>query len=1039
MADICTHFYARVRAQLLRLGKAMAQELTVGQLMLRNILPSDVYSGEVLDKKGLQEVMARVAKFHPEKYEDISHNLVTLGLRVGEQTGGASFDLNDIKSSKSGLAREQTIRAQMRQILDTSQGEDRMRRIRDLLEVESANQTRDVLAESEAENNSFARQLKGAGRGSPGALTSMRSGNVAVADATGRTVPIPITRGFSSGLTPMQYLGASYGARLGLATTKLGVGQGGFLCFAGETLVRMADGSTKRIDQIMPGDWVLGANKDGQTMPVQVLNRWDNGYQSAVQYDFSINSQRGVSFSVIATPGHEVLAAADAYYRSRFRKSNPQSQVSNGALLKVQLGHCKRRKHRLYLNGPAVEWGGQRAEPFAWLYGFCLGDGCNSSGKANFATADSDVLQTVSNIVEPFGLQVRPARTTRSDFEYAIRAFRLGEPWRLNVFSTRLRQLGHLGKTAEHKFIHEEVWSWDKESICQMLSGLFEADGCVSLTASNTITISLTMGAARVVKMAHELLSVVLGVHSTQPKKFKPGKTASRPSAKMPAIPQARIPMWSISITGYENVSRFVSQLPARGVKLKLAHRLLTELGYPRKFPVTASVRLEQPLGECPVFDLEVDHPDHMYVLACGLVVSNSKLLQQAGHRIVVTADDDDRPIGRKRGLLVETDDHSNIGALLADDYGPFPRNTPITPRIQAALRKMGLGEILVRSPITGSSVQGGVYAKDAGLRENGQLAAIGDSIGQQASQAIGEIATQQKLGAKHVGGRLGAKSGTPGLQGFDLVEKLTNLSENNRGFATHAQADGVVRSIREAPQGGKYVQIGEDEHYVAPGFEVTVKPGQSIEAGLPISNGVPNPAMVLKHRGIGEGRHYMVNSLRQALGRDKVDRRQLELLATGLIDRVRFSEEYEDFLPDDVVPYSRVERMYTPREDSEERSPTAANNYYLEEPVAHYSIGTRVTPSIAATMSKLKIPAVRVHKNPTPFQPEVTRGLDLLSSDPDWMTRFLGSNLKKSFLSAVHYGAESDEEGTSFVPSRARAVDFGRLPLQQGVPLTGD
>jgi hypothetical protein len=42
-------------------------------------------------------------------------------------------------------------------------------------------------------------------------------------------------------------------------------------------------------------------------------------------------------------------------------------------------------------------------------------------------------------------------------------------------------------------------------------------------------------------------------------------------------------------------------------------------------------------------------------------------------------------------------------------------------------------------------------------------------------------------------------------------------------------------------------------------------------------------------------------------------------------------------------------------------------------------------------------------------------------------MTRMLGSNLRKSTLQAVHRGAISDEQGTSYVPSLAKAVDFGR------------
>jgi hypothetical protein len=48
------------------------------------------------------------------------------------------------------------------------------------------------------------------------------------------------------------------------------------------------------------------------------------------------------------------------------------------------------------------------------------------------------------------------------------------------------------------------------------------------------------------------------------------------------------------------------------------------------------------------------------------------------------------------------------------------------------------------------------------------------------------------------------------------------------------------------------------------------------------------------------------------------------------------------------------------------------------------------------------------------------------IGDDPDWMTRFLGSNQKKSLLTAVHRGAVSDTKSTSFVPSLAAGMTFG-------------
>ena len=49
------------------------------------------------------------------------------------------------------------------------------------------------------------------------------------------------------------------------------------------------------------------------------------------------------------------------------------------------------------------------------------------------------------------------------------------------------------------------------------------------------------------------------------------------------------------------------------------------------------------------------------------------------------------------------------------------------------------------------------------------------------------------------------------------------------------------------------------------------------------------------------------------------------------------------------------------------------------------------------------------------------------IGADPDWLTRFLGSNQKKSLLQAAHRGGKSDTRSTSFVPSLAQGLDFAK------------
>src|SRR4029077_3110924 len=229
-----------------------------------------------------------------------------------------------------------------------------------------------------------------------------------------------------------------------------------------------------------------------------------------------------------------------------------------------------------------------------------------------------------------------------------------------------------------------------------------------------------------------------------------------------------------------------------------------------------------------------------------------------------------------------------------------------------------------------------------------------------------------------------------------------------------------------------QYVTINNERHYVGQGFGLKVKRGDEVEAGDVISDGWPNPWEVVHHKGVGEGRRYFVDSMARAYRSAglKVNRRNLELLSRGLINHVRLTEETDQHAPDDVIPYSTLEHTYEPREGAMEGHPRRLAGHYLERPVLHYSIGTKIRPSVTRDLEHFGVAKVVAHPEPPPFQAEMIRGMASLHHDPDWMTRMYGSGLKGSLLDAVHRGGTSDELGTSFVPGLARAVDFGRVGL---------
>ena len=404
------------------------------------------------------------------------------------------------------------------------------------------------------------------------------------------------------------------------------------------------------------------------------------------------------------------------------------------------------------------------------------------------------------------------------------------------------------------------------------------------------------------------------------------------------------------------------------------------------------------------------------------------KQLTQMAHRLLVTADDDDDEerlaTAHDRGMPSDVDDPDNEGGLLSRPVGPYKRNTVLTPKILRDIKQMGIKDILVRSPIVGGPEDGGVYAKDVGYREKGRLPPTGDYVGIAAVQALSEPVSQGQLSSKHSGGVGGANS----ISGFKALNALVQVPKKYPDGATHTQLDGRVQDIRQAPQGGYYVSVGGQDHYVPADRQVSVKKGDDLEAGDSLSDGMPNPAEIVKHKGIGEGRRYFTQAMRQVMKNSGMSphRRNIELLSRGIVNHVRMSDEYGDYVPDDIVPYSVLERNWQSRTGAVTGNPGSLNGHYLEQPVLHYSIGTKIGKNVTTNLQKYGITSVQAHKEPPPFESEMVRGMSNISNDPDWMTRMLGSYQEKGLMNSVQRGLTSDTAGSSYVPALARGETFG-------------
>lgn len=413
------------------------------------------------------------------------------------------------------------------------------------------------------------------------------------------------------------------------------------------------------------------------------------------------------------------------------------------------------------------------------------------------------------------------------------------------------------------------------------------------------------------------------------------------------------------------------------------------------------------------------------------------KQLAQAAHRLTVTQK---KCTCGFRSVDGNYDDSDDIGAVLAEDVGDYKQGTPIDAKMLKSFKSNNT-KYRVLSPLTCGAKEG-VCAMSAGIRSRGSLPEIGDNIGIPAAQSISEKLSQGMLSSKHTGG-LATKTESEEEKrqeertGFDYINRLIQTPKTFPNEAAVSTVDGVVNKILEAPQGGSYAYINGEKFYISPNHKPLIKEGDSVEAGDVLSDGIPNPAKIVEHKGVIEGRKHLLSVLREGLENtgSKTNRRNIELLVRGLINHVQITdpEGYAGYMPDEIARYDALASEWEPRENSQELNLESAKGKYLEQDVLDYGFGTRLTPRVVKSMKEKGINKLVVNDDPPPFKPVMVPAMQNISKDEDWMTRMYGSGLAKSFTNAVHTGKESKLHSTSFVPGLAEGSQFGDTLKQTG------
>jgi DNA-directed RNA polymerase subunit beta' len=380
---------------------------------------------------------------------------------------------------------------------------------------------------------------------------------------------------------------------------------------------------------------------------------------------------------------------------------------------------------------------------------------------------------------------------------------------------------------------------------------------------------------------------------------------------------------------------------------------------------------------------------------------------------------------GTTNGVAMYADDPHLLDRYLAQSIGGVSAGTIMTAQLAAKLK----GKTLVmRSPMT-CEAPGGVCQRCYGLNTKGQVPQVGFNVGMIAAHAMGEPLTQMTLSAKHATRTAGSEAQKTALSGLTGFKQLTEIPQSFFNKATLASHAGNVTAVKAAPQGGHYVHVDEQEHYVPPQLGVRVRRGAPVEAGDALSDGIPKPDEVVKHKGLGAGRRYLVDQLHGIYDRQGIDldKRHLELLAKTDLNYVRImDQDSEDLgvMRGDVIDYNRFRAAVS--KDAKKVAVTDAIGSTLGDNALHHTVGTRVTPTIARELARSGVkrvqiaPRIPVHE---PIMKPISR-TPLLH--PDWLAKLGHRNLKNVILEGAAFGELSDVHGRHPVPAFVFGEEFG-------------
>lgn len=361
-------------------------------------------------------------------------------------------------------------------------------------------------------------------------------------------------------------------------------------------------------------------------------------------------------------------------------------------------------------------------------------------------------------------------------------------------------------------------------------------------------------------------------------------------------------------------------------------------------------------------------------------------------HEVITTHD-----CGTRNGIMVDLSDKKRV--MFHVEAGT---NRIIGERTYGELVRTGVKRIKIRSTLTCEAKEG-VCQMCYGLNSNGNIPSIGENVGTIAAQSVSEVLTQMILSTKH-----NARAGN-NVSAFDLTDRLLYNPEVFTDEAILAKDNGTVDKIEKTKLDDYDVTIHGKIHFVPKTQTLTVKQGDVVKQGQPISTGMANPRTLTSLRGIGDGRVYMSNQMRKIYNDEgnNLDPRHFDMIAKNLVKYVEVKNPGDtSLLPGDIVTVNALAPYL--EKDKHTVAVEHAGGFQLASSSLHLTPGTLLDHNHIDDLVKNGVKTVDVSKSGLSVVPIVPGLQKAKLKDTNWVSKLAFKELKNTLKDAAAQGLES-------------------------------